>query len=243
MLELKNSFSSPAGIRKCWKSISITSRNLWRRWRRAAKRSCWKKCCPAAMPEGKLFLTRQQKALGLGHAVWCARQFVGDEPFAVFLVDDVILNDDKGCMQQMIDAYDEVGGNLVAVMDVPRADTAKYGVIDIEKEDGRLVGIKGMVEKPKPEDAPSTLSVVSRYILQPEIFAHLGKFETGAGGEIQLTDAIARLIGVQPLHGLRFEGTRYDCGHRLGLLEANIAYNLRDPEIGADVRQILAKFR
>ncbi len=193
------------------------------------------------MQEGKLFLTRQAKPLGLGHAVWCARKLVGDEPFAVILPDDVILAD-KGCLSQMIETYNDTGGNVVAVMDVPREDTAKYGILDIKEEKGKNVDIKGLVEKPDPANAPSTLSIIGRYILQPEIFTHLSCFEKGAGGEIQLTDAMAKLIGDQPFHGYRFDGTRYDCGSRLGLIEANIAFGLQDPETGEAVRQIIRRF-
>lgn len=192
------------------------------------------------MPEGSLFLTRQPHPLGLGHAIWCARKLVGDEPFAVILPDDVILAE-QGCLSQMITTYNDTGGNLVAVMDVPREDTAKYGVLDIDQDSGQTVSIKGLVEKPKPDDAPSTLSIIGRYILQPNIFDHLSTFEKGAGGEIQLTDAIAKLIGTQPLHGFRFDGTRYDCGQRLGFIEANIAYGLHDPVIGKQVEAIIKK--
>ncbi len=193
------------------------------------------------MPAGKLLLTRQPHPLGLGHAIWCASKLVGDEPFAVILPDDAILNK-KGCLSQMMDAYSEHGGNLVAAMDVPREDTAKYGVIDIAKDNGQTVAVKALVEKPDPTKAPSTLCVIGRYILQPEIFDHLGKFEKGAGGEIQLTDAMARLIGSQPFHGFRFEGTRYDCGSRTGFIEANIAYALQDPQIGGEVMEMVRKF-
>ncbi|MAQ71066.1 MAG: UTP--glucose-1-phosphate uridylyltransferase [Alphaproteobacteria bacterium] len=191
--------------------------------------------------ENQLFLTRQTRPLGLGHAIWCAHKLVGDEPFAILLPDDVVLADTP-CLKQMVDSYNETGGNLVSVMDVPREQTASYGILDTGKENGNLIEVKGLVEKPKPEDAPSTLSVIGRYILQPEVFTHLSKFETGAGGEIQLTDAMAKLIGSQPFHGYRYEGQRYDCGSRLGFIEANIAYSLKDKEIGDDVRQILQKY-
>ncbi len=194
------------------------------------------------MPEGKLFRTRQARPLGLGHAIWCARKLVGDEPFAILLPDDVVLAK-KGCLSQMVDTYNKTGGNIVAVMDVPRKDTNKYGVLDIGKDDGKLVEVKGLVEKPEPEAAPSTLSIIGRYILQPEVFSYLSAFERGAGNEIQLTDSMARLIGKQPFNGLRFDGTRYDCGSRLGFIEANIAFALQDPEIGGDVEKILDKFR
>jgi UTP--glucose-1-phosphate uridylyltransferase len=192
------------------------------------------------MPEGKLFLTRQPRPLGLGHAVWCAKKLIGNEPFAIILPDDVILSE-KGCLSQMIEAYNEHGGNFVATMDVPREDTSKYGVLDVHEDRGTIVGIKGLVEKPKPEDAPSSLAVIGRYILQPEVFDYLSAFEKGAGGEIQLTDAMAKLIGTQPFHGLRFEGQRYDCGSRLGFIEANVAFALKDPTIGTEVREAIQR--
>jgi UTP--glucose-1-phosphate uridylyltransferase len=176
----------------------------------------------------------------LGHAVWCARHLVGNEPFAVLLADDVVLSK-KPCLQQMIEAYNQIGGNLVAVVDVPREQTNRYGILDVEKDDGKLAKIKGLVEKPEPAQAPSTLSIIGRYILQPEIFAELEAKKTGAGGEIQLTDSMARLIGRQNFHGLRYEGTRYDCGDRIGFIEANAAFALAHPEIGAQVRQALKK--
>lgn len=194
-----------------------------------------------ALPEGSLFLTRQPKPLGLGHAIWCARKLVGDEPFAILLPDDVVLAQ-RGCLSQMMDTYRDTGGNLVAVMDVPREQTGSYGILDIRDDDGKLVDIKGLVEKPKPENAPSTLSIIGRYILQPAVFDYLASFEKGAGGEIQLTDAMAKLIGKQPFHGLRYDGRRYDCGSRLGFIEANIAYALQDPEIGDRVKEIVKNY-
>ena len=190
------------------------------------------------MGESQLFCTRQAKPLGLGHAIWCARKLVGDEPFAIMLPDDVVLTD-KPCLKQMVEAYNETGGNLAAVMTVPREQTSKYGILDIDKDEGKLVSIKGLVEKPKPEEAPSTLSIIGRYILQPEVFDHLSKFEKGAGGEIQLTDAMAKLIGKQPFHGFRYEGQRYDCGSRVGFIEANIAFAMQDPEIGKTIQSII----
>lgn len=205
------------------------------------KKDLLDKLLETIMPAGKLFLTRQPQPLGLGHAVWCAKKLVGDEPFAVILPDDMVLAQ-KGCLSQMVETYNELGGNVVAVMDVPRADTAKYGVLDVARDNGKTVAVKGLVEKPAPEKAPSTLSIIGRYILQPEVFDHLAAFEKGAGGEIQLTDAMAKLIGSQPFHGLRFDGTRYDCGHRLGFLEANVAYALADSEIGDAFRDIIEKY-
>ena len=187
---------------------------------------------------GQLFFTRQRQPLGLGHAVWCARAFVGDEPFAVLSPDDLVLGT-PGCLKQMMEAYAEVGGNVVGVEDVPRSETARYGILDVVSDDGRLARAKGLIEKPKPEDAPSTLSIIGRYILQPEVFDHLAKHEKGEGGEIQLTDAMAKTLGTIPFHGYRFTGTRFDCGTKLGFIAANVAYGLCRPDLGDGVRDIL----
>ncbi|MBV8650022.1 MAG: UTP--glucose-1-phosphate uridylyltransferase GalU [Alphaproteobacteria bacterium] len=195
------------------------------------------------MPEaGQVSYTRQQKPLGLGHAVWCARNLVGDEPFAVLLADDLILADTP-CLKQMVDVYGETGGNVVAVMDVPREHTKRYGVLDVASDDGRLAKVRGLVEKPAPEKAPSTLSIIGRYILQPEIFDYLAKIGQGAGGEIQLTDGLMKLVeGGRPFHGLRFAGRRFDCGDKIGFLHANIALALARPDMASDVRQFLAEY-
>ncbi|MGY8999172.1 MAG: UTP--glucose-1-phosphate uridylyltransferase GalU [Rhodospirillales bacterium] len=194
------------------------------------------------VPEaGQVSYTRQQKPLGLGHAVWCARYHVQNEPFAVLLADDLILAK-TGCLKQMMETYQDVGGNLVAVEDVPREHTDRYGVLDVVEDDGRIVRAQGLVEKPKPADAPSTLSIIGRYILQPEVFEQLNRQEKGAGGEIQLTDAIAGTIGDLPFHGLRFDGNRYDCGNQLGFLEANIAFSLDRDDMRADVKEMLKKY-
>ncbi len=201
-----------------------------------------KKVRDSEMPAGKLFLTRQPKPLGLGHAIWCASKLIGDEPFAILLPDDIV-NYETGCLAQMISAYNEHGGNVVAVKDVPRQETSKYGILDIDKDNGDTVSIKGLVEKPDPEDAPSTLSIIGRYILQPEVFDYLSAFEKGAGNEIQLTDAMAKLLGKQAFHGLRFEGDHFDCGSRLGFIAANLAYGLKDPEIGAGVEEIMKNYK
>ncbi|WP_207458395.1 UTP--glucose-1-phosphate uridylyltransferase GalU [Azospirillum sp. SYSU D00513] len=190
---------------------------------------------------GRCFYTRQQVPLGLGHAVWCARAVIGDEPFAIVLPDDFV-QADKPCLQQMVEAYEQVGGNVVAVVDVPREHTSRYGILDVEKDDGRLATVRGLVEKPKPAEAPSTLSVIGRYILQPEVFDHLEKQQLGAGNEIQLTDAMAKLIGTQPFHGLRFEGNRYDCGDKVGFIEATIAHALKRPDMADKVREMLHKY-
>ncbi len=184
---------------------------------------------------GKLSAVRQPEPLGLGHAVWCARDLVGDEPFAVLLCDDVILADTP-CLAQMTAAHRNLGGNMVAVVDVPREHTSRYGILDVESDDGKVAKIRGLVEKPKPEEAPSTLSIIGRYILQPEVFKELAGARKGAGGEIQLTDGMAALIGRQPFHGLRFEGKRYDCGDKVGFIEANVAFALKRKDIGDKVR-------
>ena len=194
------------------------------------------------MPEGRLFTTRQARPLGVGHAIWCAKKLIGNEPFAILLPDDLVLNG-RGCLAQMVEQYNEQGGNIVAVKDVPREETDKYGIVDIGEEKDNLVEVKGLVEKPDTDKAPSTLSVVGRYILQPEVLDHLAAFETGAGNEIQLTDSMAKLIGKQPFHGLKFTGKHYDCGSRLGFVEANIAYGLADEKIGGQVEKILDSYR
>jgi UTP--glucose-1-phosphate uridylyltransferase len=194
----------------------------------------------SGMPKpGQLSYTRQQRPLGLGHAVWCARDLVGNEPFAVLLPDDLILAR-APCLKQMVEARAKVGGNLIAVMDVPREHTKRYGILDAIAEEGPLVRAKGVVEKPAPEDAPSTLAVIGRYILEPEVFEHLGRIGRGAGNEIQLTDALAQMIGGKTgFHGFRFEGRRFDCGDKLGFLEATIAYALARPDLAGDFRRIL----
>ncbi len=202
------------------------------------------KLLAAGLPEaGKVAYTRQQQPLGLGHAVWCARHLVGDEPFAVMLPDDLILAETP-CLKQMVEVYDETQGNVVAVMDVPREHTQRYGILDVASDDGRLATVKGLVEKPKPEAAPSTLSIIGRYILQPEIFDHLAKIGRGAGGEIQLTDGLARLIGGdRPFHGLRFIGRRFDCGDKIGWLEANLAFAMARPDMAPALRRAIAEYR
>lgn len=206
--------------------------------RRRGKNDLLKVVEDLQIESGNLSYVRQAQPLGLGHAVWCAREFIGDEPFAVILPDEQVLGP-KPCMAQMMDAYEEVGGNLLSVFEVPRDQTNKYGILDIDGEEGRLVRVKGLVEKPDPAEAPSNLSIQGRYILQPEIFDHLSKFEKGAGGEIQLTDAMARLIGNQPFHGFKFDGRRFDCGDKLGFVLANVAYALERPDMADKVRSAL----
>ncbi len=187
---------------------------------------------------GQISYTRQTEPLGLGHAVWCARHLVGGEPFAVILPDDLILAE-KPVLAQMTEAYDSLGGNLVAAQDVPREHTQRYGILDIESDDGLLAKAKGLVEKPKPENAPSTLSIIGRYILDPVVFSPLDRKMKGAGGEIQLTDALAVTLPVVPFHGLRFSGTRFDCGDKVGFLQANVAFALARHDLADEVRAAL----
>ncbi|MDD3446407.1 MAG: UTP--glucose-1-phosphate uridylyltransferase GalU [Zavarzinia sp.] len=189
---------------------------------------------------GQVSFVRQPEALGLGHAVLCAKELVGNEPFAVLLPDDLVLSKTP-CLAQMAAAHAPVGGNLVAVMDVPREHTQRYGVLTPGAVDGALTEVKGLVEKPKPEEAPSTLSVIGRYILAPSIFGHLERQERGAGGEIQLTDAMAKMIGEVPFHGFTFEGRRFDCGDKVGFLEANVAFALARPDIAPKFAPFLAE--
>ena len=191
------------------------------------------------MPAGAIASVRQQEPLGLGHAVWCAREIVGDEPFAVLLPDDLMVGN-PGCLAQMVAAYDRVGGNIVCVEDVPRERTASYGIVDPGAQDGNLTEVRGLVEKPKPEQAPSTLGVVGRYILQPEVMRILDGKETGAGGEIQLTDAMAKLIGTQPFHGVTVEAERHDCGDKIGFVKANLALALKRKDVAPAIRDYLA---
>jgi UTP--glucose-1-phosphate uridylyltransferase len=191
---------------------------------------------------GQIAYTRQQVPLGLGHAVWCARNLVGEEPFAVLLADDLILAD-KPCLRQMVEVHGETDGNVVAVMEVPREQTNRYGILEVEQDDGRLVKMRGVIEKPEPAKAPSNLSIIGRYILQPEVFDHLGRIGRGAGNEIQLTDALAELVrGNKPFHGLRFAGRRFDCGDKVGFLQANIAFALSRADMSEAVRQILSEY-
>ena len=190
---------------------------------------------------GQISYTRQQEPLGLGHAVWCARSLVGDEPFAVLLADDLVLAV-VPCLKQMMEAREKVGGNVVAVMEVPRAHTNRYGILDVGREAGKLVEVRGLVEKPAPEKAPSTLSIIGRYILEPEVLEHLGRGERGAGGEIQLTDALAKMVGHSPFHGYRFDGQRFDCGDKVGFLEANLAFALVRRDLGPAVREMIARY-
>lgn len=187
------------------------------------------------MDSGAIAYIRQHRALGLGHAVWCARRLIGDEPFAVILPDDVIAAG-KPCLQQMVEAYAETGGSMVAAMEVSPEKTSSYGVLDVAKEDGSLVRVRGMVEKPKAGTAPSNLAVIGRYILSPTVLDRLTDMEAGAGGEIQLTDAIAAEIGTtEGVHGFRFRGQRYDCGSKSGFLQATVAFGLEREDLREDL--------
>ena len=187
---------------------------------------------------GEVVTVRQQEPLGLGHAVWCARDIVGNEPFAVLLPDELMVGK-PNCLAQMVEAYDKVGGNIVAALEVPDSETHKYGVIEPGASDGRLTEIRGMVEKPAPGTAPSNLMLPGRYILQPDVMRELDAQERGAGGEIQLTDAMARLIGRQPFHAYRFEGQRHDCGSAAGFVIANLALALEREDVAPAVRKFL----
>ena len=190
---------------------------------------------PARAAYGEVVTVRQQRPLGLGHAVWCARHIVGDEPFAVLLPDDLMVGT-PGALKQMVDAYATLGGNIVCAADVPADKTASYGIITPGARDGVLTEVKGLVEKPAQGTAPSNLAVIGRYILQPEVMRVLETQQKGAGGEIQLTDAMARMIGDQPFHGLTFDGVRYDCGDKAGYVQANLAVALVRDDIGPSVR-------
>ena len=187
---------------------------------------------------GNCAYVRQQEPLGLGHAIWCARDIVGDEPFAIFLPDE-FMHGSPGCMAQMVGAYHRLGGNLISVLEVPHDKVSSYGVIDPGARDGAVTEVRGLVEKPKVEDAPSNLIISGRYILQPEVMQVLQGQEKGAGGEVQLTDAMAQMIGNQPFHAVTFDGKRYDCGSKVGYIEANLAVALGRPDMADEVRAIV----
>jgi UTP--glucose-1-phosphate uridylyltransferase len=189
---------------------------------------------------GQIAYTRQLEPLGLGHAIWCARNFVGSEPVAVLLADDLILSE-NGCLKQMIEAYNQVGGNMVAVMEVEKYQTSSYGIVTPGNIKNSLIEVLDLIEKPKESEAPSNLAVIGRYILQPNIFNDLSRFEKGTGGEIQLTDSIARQVGLEPLNGFKFDGQRFDCGSKIGFLEANIAYALRREDLREPIQQFIQK--
>lgn len=188
---------------------------------------------------GSVAYIRQQEPKGLGHAVWCAKRYIGDEPFAVILADDLILSDTP-CLAQMIEARNEIGGgNILAAMEVPLEHTSRYGIIKPGYDDGKKIEVKHLVEKPDPADAPSNLAVIGRYILEPTVFDLLENQSRGAGNEIQLTDALCTLLNTSPFHGLRFDGTRFDCGDKIGFLHANIAFALKRADMSQSVADII----
>ena len=195
---------------------------------------------PSRSDFGEIVAVRQQKPLGLGHAVWCARHIVGDEPFAVLLPDDLMVGK-PGALKQMVDAYATLGGNLVCTEEVAADRTASYGIIAPGSSEGALTEVRGLVEKPQPSEAPSRLGVIGRYILQPEVMQVLGKGEKGAGGEIQLTDAMAKLIGDQPFHALKVDAVRHDCGDKAGFVLANLAIALDREDLAPKIREFLQK--
>lgn len=199
---------------------------------------------PTRIQPGNLVAVRQQVPMGLGHAIWCARAIVGDEPFAIFLPDELMIGE-TGCMKQMVEAYDQVGGNLISVLEVAREDVSSYGVIapgaQVPGSGGALTEVTGLVEKPRIEDAPSNLIISGRYILQPEVMRVLERQGTGAGGEIQLTDAMASMIGTQPFHAVTFSGKRYDCGSKAGFVEATLAVALSRPDMADEVRALIRR--
>ena len=190
---------------------------------------------PTRLGPGNCAYVRQQEPMGLGHAIWCARDIVGDEPFAIFLPDE-FMHGTPGCMAQMVAEYNRVGGNLLSVLEVPHEQVSSYGVIDPGNAQGKLTEVKGLVEKPSVADAPSNLIISGRYILQPEVMRVLEHQGKGAGGEIQLTDAMAQMIGNQPFHAVTFDGARYDCGSKTGYIEANLAVALSRPDMADEVR-------
>lgn len=192
---------------------------------------------PTRLGPGNCAYVRQQEPMGLGHAIWCARDIVGDEPFAIFLPDE-FMHGSPGCMKQMVDAYHSIGGNMISVLEIPHEKVSSYGVIAPGESNGAVTEVLGLVEKPKVEDAPSNLIISGRYILQPEVMRVLEHQEKGAGGEIQLTDAMAQMIGKQPFHAVTFDGSRYDCGSKVGYIEANLAVALSRADMADEVRAI-----
>jgi len=193
---------------------------------------------------GSVFYTRQMKPHGLGHAVWCAKEMIGNDPFAVLLPDDLVhAQKGKGCLKQLIDTHAQQGGHVVAIEEVPREETNKYGVLKVIEDDGRLARANGLVEKPKPEEAPSNLSIIGRYILDPSVFVELDHQERGAGNEIQLTDALAKTMDRVDFRGLRFEGRRYDCGSKVGFIEANVAFALERDDMRDRVQAFLNQMK
>lgn len=207
--------------------------------RRAGKDELLEVLRDTNMDSGAIAYVRQNRAMGLGHAVWCARRLIGNEPFAVLLPDDVISHE-KPCLQQMVEAYEQTGGNMVAAMEVPVDKTGSYGVLDVAEDMGAILRVKGMVEKPK-SDPPSNLAVIGRYILTPKVMNNLNKMRAGSGGEIQLTDAIAEeAVTSNNVYGFRFRGQRYDCGSKAGFLQATVAFGLSRPDLHDEFAAYLA---
>jgi UTP--glucose-1-phosphate uridylyltransferase len=197
---------------------------------------------PSRTGFGEIISVRQQQPLGLGHAVWCARHIVGEEPFAVLLPDDLMVGK-PGALKQMMEAYAEFGGNIVCAEEVAAERTASYGIISPGETKGTITEVEGMVEKPRPEEAPSRLGIVGRYVLQPEVMDILGKGDRGAGGEIQLTDAMAKLIGTQPFHAVAVDAVRHDCGDKAGFVMANIAVAMQQPDLRSRISAFLDEVR
>ena len=194
----------------------------------------------SALEPGRYAYVRQSVPLGVGHAIWCAASLINREPVAVLLPDDLILSETP-CVKQLLEVYQRVGGNILAVASVRREETSRYGIVDVGGESGEIAAVQGIVEKPDPDRAPSTLAVIGRYILQPEVFEALEDQKPGAGGEIQLTDAIAATLGEVPLHAVRFEGQRFDCGNKLGFVEANVAFALARLDLREDVIALIER--
>lgn len=211
---------------------------------RRGQQIVWKNIQDSMPSVGQISYTRQPEPLGLGHAVWCAKHLVENEPFVVLLADD-LLSAEKNCLQQMLEAYERHGGNVVALMQVADEDTNKYGIVSYDHLTIKSapVPIKGIVEKPQPKDAPSRMAVLGRYILQPQVFSHLDRMQKGAGDEIQLTDALAKLIETQPFHGVEFQGRRFDCGSKAGWLEANLFHALERPDMADEMRRLLQQYK
>jgi len=191
---------------------------------------------PTRLDPGQAAFVRQQQMAGLGHAVWCARQLIGDEPFAVLLPDELLWNPERPCLSQMRQTYEAKGGNVIAVVEVPEEHTDRYGIVSPGESEGGVTEVKSLVEKPKAGTAPSRLAAVGRYILQPDVLDVLTEGKKGAGGEIQLTDAMAELIGKQPFHAQTFDGVRHDCGEKAGFIIANIALALERSDISGTIR-------
>ncbi len=209
--------------------------------RKKNKNDLLKELKRSTMDSGEIVYVRQREALGLGHAVWCARRLIANEPFAVILPDDVIAAE-KPCLKQMVEAYENTGGCMVAAMEVPPQKASAYGLLDVKEDMGSLLKVNGMVEKPEPKDAPSNLAVIGRYILTPDVLNNLGKLKKGAGGEIQLTDAIAMEVeNGNDVYGLRFDGQRYDCGSKSGFLQATIAFALSRPDLHDELMEFLVE--